>query len=215
LSDDRGAYLRERLAAEQDERRRLAELIHDGPVQSLAALAQMLDAAAQSIGAGDDPAAARIVARALAVTHEANSDLREIVSGLEPATLHEHGFGAAVRELAARIRARREIVFDLDVEAGDTLGEGAQSGLYQIVRESLDQAVRRGPPKRVRVVLAETPNGGAELIVADDGTGERRQAVIDGLTERATTLNAKLSVEDAPGAGTTLRVTIPPSAARR
>ena len=39
------AQLRERLVAERDERRRLAELIHDGPVQHVAAIAQMLDAA--------------------------------------------------------------------------------------------------------------------------------------------------------------------------
>ena len=45
--------LDERLLAEQDERRRLAELIHDGPVQHLAAIAQMLDAAAATAAGGD------------------------------------------------------------------------------------------------------------------------------------------------------------------
>ena len=48
-----GRALAERLRAERDERRRLAELIHDGPVQLVAAIAQMLDAAGHALAAGD------------------------------------------------------------------------------------------------------------------------------------------------------------------
>jgi two-component system NarL family sensor kinase len=205
--------LDERLAAERDERRRLAELLHDGPVQHLAAIAQMLDAAGQAIDAGEQETAGKIVARALAITREASGDLREIVAGIEPAALGELGFGTAVRLLADRIRARREIAITVDVDAGDGLGEGARTGLYQIVRESLDQAVRRGPPTQIRIVLAETPSGGAELVVADDGSAERRRVVLEGLEERAGDLNAELSVERDADGWTVLRVTLPPSAA--
>ena len=48
-SDD---ALRERLLAERDERRRIAELLHDGPVQHLAALGQMLGAAQHALDDG-------------------------------------------------------------------------------------------------------------------------------------------------------------------
>jgi signal transduction histidine kinase len=207
--------LSERLAAERDERRRLAELIHDGPVQSLAAIAQMLEAADHAAEAGDAKAAHAILARATEVAREANVDLRELVAGIEPAALHERGFAAAVRELAERVGARRAVRIDLDVRAGDELGDGAQVGLYQIVREALDQAVRRGPPSRVSVSVQETSAGGAELVVADDGASERRQAVLDGLAERAATLNGELRVERGKNGGTTIRVSVPPSSARR
>jgi two-component system, NarL family, sensor kinase len=207
------AALSERLAAEQHERRRLAELLHDGPVQQLAAIAQMLDAAGQAIAGGRHDTALGIVARALDVTRDASSDLRELMEGIEPAVLHEQGFGAAVRALADRIRARHEIALEVDVDAGDSLGEGARAGLYQIVRESLEHAVRRGPPTRITVALAETGSGGAELLVADDGAAERRQAVVDGLAARAADLNATLAVERT-SEGTAVRVTLPPSAAR-
>jgi two-component system NarL family sensor kinase len=205
--------LDERLAAERDERRRLAELLHDGPVQHLAAIAQMLDAAGQAIGAGELETAGKIVARALAITREASGDLREIVAGIEPVALDELGFGTAVRLLADRIRARREIRIEVDVDAADALGEGARTGLYQIVRESLDQAVRRGPPTQIRIVLTETPSGGAELLVADDGSAERRRVVLEGLGERAGDLNAEFSVDRDDDGWTVLRVTLPPSAA--
>jgi len=71
--------LRERLRAEQDERRRIAEALHDGPVQHVAALSQMLDAVVHALGE-DDPVAAREIARrALQVTRDTAGELREIV----------------------------------------------------------------------------------------------------------------------------------------
>ncbi len=207
------AQLRERLVAERDERRRLAELIHDGPVQHVAAIAQMLDAARLALEAGDVDAARGIVARALEVAHDTSVDLRDVVSGLEPETLHEAGFAAAVRELAGRVAGRREVALELEVEAADRLGESARSGLYQIVRESLDQALRRGPPSAVWVRLHETRGGGVELEIGDDGLRERRRAVLDGLSERAAELNGTFTAERTEH-GTTIRVTLPPSAAR-
>ena len=207
--------LDERLVAEQDERRRLGELIHDGPVQHLAAIAQMLDAAAAAAADGDAAGAHPILVRALTLTREASGDLRELVSGLEPDALREHGFATAVVLLSQRLAARRGIAVDADVAAGETLGEAAAIGLYQIVRESLDQAVRRGPPTRISITLAPTSAGGVELAVCDNGSGERRQAVLDGLAERAESLNAAFTVEQRPGEGTAVRVTVPPSATRR
>jgi nitrate/nitrite-specific signal transduction histidine kinase len=137
------------------------------------------------------------------------------VDGIEPAALHDRGFGAAVRELAGRVGARRAVQIELDVDGGDALGDGAQVGLYQIVREALDQAVRRGPPSRVEVTVRATPSGGAELVVADDGSGERRHAVLEGLAERAATINGELRVEQGESGGTTISVVVPPSAAQR
>ncbi|RDI73882.1 Histidine kinase [Gaiella occulta] len=210
MSDDGAA---ERLRAERDERRRLGELIHDGPVQQLAALAQMLDAARQALAAGDGEAADRIAARALEVSREASVDLREIVSSIEPEALRREGFAAAVGELTARLAARRGIAIELDVQAGDRLGEGARSALYQIVREALDQALRRGPPTRVSVSVTETP-AGVELRVGDDGAQERRQAVLDGLAARAAELNGAFS-SSTTETGTWIAVRLPPTAARR
>ena len=207
--------LDERLLAEQDERRRLAELIHDGPVQHLAAIAQMLDAAVATAAAGEDDRTRGIVQRALVLTREASSDLRELVSGLEPDALRKQGFAAAVHLLVERVAGRRGIMVETDVDAGDALGENARVGLYQIVRESLDQALRRGPPTRISVRVTSAANGGVQLVVTDNGSRERRQAVLDGLAERAETLSAEFHVEQKPAEGTVIRVTLPPSSADR
>lgn len=213
MTDDaEGRALAERLRAERDERRRLAELIHDGPVQLVAAITQMLDAAHRALAADDVAAGTRIVERALAVAREASVDLREIVSGIEPNALRELGLAAAITELAERHAARRGVSFELDVAAGDELGDGAQSGLYQIVRDALDQAVRRGPPTTVTISIGPS-EGGAELRIVDDGGQERREAVMTALAERAAELNGTFASETAPE-GTTIAVRLPPSAAR-
>jgi signal transduction histidine kinase len=203
--------LRERLLAERDERRRIAELVHDGPVQYLAALTQMVEAVVRSLEDGDTEAARTIGVRALEVAREASAELREIVQGLEPRTLHEYGFVAAVRELVERMLVPRGARCDLDLEQAPALGEGASSGLYQVARDTIDQVIRRGPPSSVRISLRQTPSGGAELLITDDGAPERRQTVVDGLAERVTDLNGQLET-GRDGAWTTVRVVLPPSA---
>lgn len=202
----------ERLRAERDERRRLAELVHDGPVQHLAALGQMLDAAALALAQGDTAGTTALVARAREVTREASADLRDLIAGFEPPTLHEDGFAAAVRELADRVAIRRGVHVEIDSPAANLLGERASSGLYQIVREGLDQAVRRGPPRHVSISLTQTPVGGIALVLTDDAAQERRQVVLAGLAERTDDLNGTFSYDRTESA-TTIRITLPPSAA--
>ncbi len=208
-----GKALAERLRAERHERLRLAELIHDGPVQLVAAIAQMLDAAHHALAAGDVDGGTQIVERALAVARDASADLREIVSGIEPHVLHERGLAAAIGELAERHTTRRGVAFDLDLSAASELGDSARSGLYQIVRDALDQAVRRGPPTSVAISITKA-GGGIELRVTDDGGLERREAVIDALANRAAELNGTFSSET-NATGTFIAVRLPPSAAGR
>jgi two-component system NarL family sensor kinase len=210
LSDDH--VVAERLLAERAERRRIAEQLHDGPVQHVAALTQMLDALAQALDEGDLPAGRPIAARALAVARDTADELRGIVMGLEPITLDEVGLGAAVRELADRAVGRRGATVELAIDE-EGLGEGARSSVFQVIREALDQAARRGPPSAVTVSLVQTSTGGVELSVSDDGAPERRQAVLDGLAERAAELNGSFEATRA-GDVTTIRVVLPPSAAR-
>ena len=210
MSDDH--LVAERLLAERAERRRIAEQLHDGPVQHVAALCQMLDATVGALDDGDVASGSRIAARALAVARDAAEELRGIVMGLEPVTLNEVGLAAAVRELADRTVGRRGASVEVTIEDAD-LGEGARSTLFQVIRESLDQAVRRGPPGSVAVSLRRTPADGVELAVSDDGAPERRQAVIDGLAERAAELNGTFAARR-EGRWTTITLVVPPSAAR-
>jgi two-component system sensor histidine kinase UhpB len=209
------ALLAERILAEQEERRRLGELLHDGPVQQLSALVQMLDAGLSALRADDREGAEATLSRALALARGATRDLRALCDDLEPRALREAGFAATVSALARRVATRHAVEVDLDVDEGRELGEHAQVALYQIVREAVDQAVRRGAPTRIEIALRATGSGGAELVVSDDGPPERRSGVLEGLAERAASVNARFSSEARFPRGSTIRVELPPSAARR
>ena len=213
--DTERALLAERILAEQEERRRLAELLHDGPVQHLSAIAQILDAAQASLRAGETDRAEEIVARGLELARGASRELRALCDDLEPKVLREVGFAAAIEALARRYRTRHEVAIEVTVEYASELGEHAQTALYQIAREAIDQAVRRGAPTLIEVSLLPVPGGGAELFVSDDGPPERRAAVLESLAERAATLNARFSSEVRYPRGSTIRVELPPSAAAR
>lgn len=213
--DAERVLLAERILTEQEERRRLAELLHDGPVQHLSAIAQMLDAGLASLRDGETERADEVFTRSLALARDSARDLRALCDDLEPRVLREVGFAAAVAALARRISARYDVVIDLDVAYADELGENAQTALYQILREATDQAVRRGAPTRIVITVLPTMAGGAELVVTDDGPPERRSAVLEALAERAATLNARFSSEVRYPRGSTVRIEVPPSAARR
>jgi signal transduction histidine kinase len=165
------------ITAEQDERRRLANELHDGAVQSLSGIALMLDAAQHAIEDGRQDDAQRVIASALERHRETIRSLRDLSFNLEPVVLRDQGFTPAVRALADQLGVANEIQFDVHVEAAERLGEKAQAALYQIIRQAVNQAIRRGPPSRVAVDIH--PLGGEiELLIVDDAPGERRRASI-------------------------------------
>ena len=210
VPDDERERLVERIiTAEQDERRRLALFLHDGPVQNLAGIALMLDAAVQAIDDGRPEAARGIMASALQRHRETIRSLRDLSFNIEPVVLRDQGFGAAVHELANQLGMEHKVQIEVDVERAERLGEKEQVGLYQIVRESLNQAVHRGPPTIISVVIRETEAGEIETIVADNGKGERRKAALDAIDERASTLNGRFTVEQGADGGTAIRVVLP------
>ena len=213
--DAERALLAERVLAEQEERRRLAELLHDGPVQHLAAITQIVDAALATLRSGEGERADEMLTRGLVLARDASRELRTLCDDLEPKALQEVGFSAAVGALARRYASRYDVMVDVDVDHGDALGEKAQTAHFQILRDAIDQAVRRGAPTRIEVSIREVAGGGAELVVSDDGPPERRSAVLEALAERASTLNARFSSEVRYPRGSTIRVELPPSAARR
>ena len=213
--DAERALLAERMLSEQEERRRVAELIHDGPVQQLSAISQMLDAGLAELDGGDHDRAKQVFARSLELARDTARDLRQLCDDLEPRVLQQLGFASAATALARRISSRHDIEIDVDVEAAEALGENAAVALYQILREAIEQAVKRGGLTRIEISLQATDAGGVELVVQDDGSPERRAAVLDALAERAATLNGRFSSEVRFPRGSTIRIDVPPVAAHR
>jgi signal transduction histidine kinase len=200
------------IAAEQDERRRLALFLHDGAVQSLSGIALMLDAVGHAIEEGRYDDAQRVLANAVDRQRQTIQSLRDLSFNLEPVVLRDQGFVPAVRALADRLGLDESVRVDVDVAAGDGLVERARIALYQLIREGLSQAVARGPTT-VSVTVADLPDGGAELTVIDDGHLERRRESAEAFEERARPLSGEVHV-DRTEAGTKVSVALPSYAIR-
>jgi signal transduction histidine kinase len=203
------------IAAEQDERRRIALFLHDGPVQHLAGIALMVDAALDALEKGNLESARSVLSTALERQRETIRDLRNLSFGLEPVVLRDQGFGAALRELAVQVGMTHRFRIDVDVEAADGLGPTAQVALYTVLRELLDQAVRRGPPSRMKIAMRPTSEGGMETTVADDAEPERRRRSLEAIEERVKQLHGRIEISADSGRGTQVVVTLPPYASRR
>lgn len=203
------------IEAEQDERRRLALFLHDGPVQHLSGIALMIDAALHAMETGKIDDARSVLSSALDRQRETIRDLRNLSFGLEPVVLRDQGFGPAMHELALQLGTDFKFRVDVDVEAAEEIGQSAQIALYTIMRELLDQTVRRGPPSRVRIEMARMPDGGLEASVADDAEPERRRRSMESIEERVKQLHGRIRFEPTPGKGTRVVVTLPPYATRR
>ncbi|HEX3268261.1 MAG TPA: histidine kinase [Gaiellaceae bacterium] len=202
------------ITAEQEERRRLALFLHDGPVQSLAGISLMLDAAIESIGGNRLDEATRVTQSALERHRDTIRSLRDLSFNIEPVVLRDQGFAPALQAFAEQVGLANRIQVDLDVDAADALAENARVGLYQIVRDAVNQALRRGPPTRVSIRVAERADGSVETVIADDGAGERRRSSFDEVEERARTLSGRLDVEAGDDGGTVVRIVLPPYVAR-
>src|SRR5919204_597980 len=203
------------ITAEQDERRRMALFLHDGPVQSLSGISLMLDAVIDSLETNRLDEAERVLSSALERHRDTIRELRALSFNIEPVVLRDQGFGPAVQAFADQVGLANGIQVDVDVDGTDSLAENARVGLYQIIREAVNQALRRGPPNRISIRVAETGDDRVEAVIADDGTGERRRASYDEIEERARTLSGSVEVEPGQDGGTAVRVLLPSYVAQR
>ena len=99
--------------------------------------------------------------------------------------------------------------FELDVAAAEVLGERSQAALYQIVREALEGAIRRGPPKTFSVLIEPDEQRALAVTIRDDAPSERRRRSIEVLEERARTLGAAVSRSTTTSDGSTMRLVLP------
>ena len=196
------------ISAEQDERRRISILLHDGPLQSLSGIALMHDAAIAALDEGRSDDALEVMHRALEKKREAIQILRDLSLAIEPLVLRDYGFDPAVRAIAEVIERDGQITVSLDVETGEELAEKAQVAVYQVIREALTQATRRRP-SRISVEMTRESNGTYAVQISDDGMAERHQRNAEAIDERARTLNGKVSLTTGETMGTSVRVTLP------
>jgi signal transduction histidine kinase len=155
LASDRERLMTEVIDAEERERARLAESLHDGPVQRLVAIRQ--DAAE-----GTSPS--QIVDRVDA----ALAETRAIISAFHPIVVRERGFEASLRAGIAPFPASRTVVLSVHSSARDD--DPALALPLRVAQELTVNAVKHARPNRIDVFLTRESDRFV-LEVADDGVG--------------------------------------------
>ncbi len=145
--------------------------------------------------------------------------VKAILGRLRSGTLAEFGLAQALENLAAFWRARHgEVTITVDTAGfGKGFGEAFDGAVYRIVQESLNNAMRHGKPRSVRVTV--DAGSGQEVVVqvADDGGGlkasaETRGFGLRGMAERVTALGGSLDIRartDRSGVVVTARLPFP------
>ena len=202
----------------EDERRRLARELHDGPAQTLAGALFGVDLALSALDR--TPEAARDELRgARGLLRDALDDVRALMAGLRPRQLEERGLVGALHMLAAMppLWGTEVGVETRGIAEGERLPPDVELGLYRIAQEAVSNARRHGAASRVQVSLDVHPTL-AELTIADDGRGWEgdcpeptagRGEGLPGMRERVRLLGGSLRVESEPGRGTRVSVTAP------
>src|SRR5579862_7074777 len=154
----------------------------------------MLDGALHSLSSERLEEARAILENALTQHRATIRELRDLSFALEPVVLRDHGFGSAIRGLTDQVADRHGIDFLLDLEGASLLGSTASIALYTILRELVDQAVRRGPPRTLSIEIGETDDGAIVAAVADDAEPERRRRSLEAIEERVRQLHGSLEI---------------------
>jgi signal transduction histidine kinase len=195
-----------------EERERIAKELHDGVIQSLFAVGMSLQAVASM--SGDENVSRRLDAAVEDVDH-AIRDLRNYIFGLRPGILADRQLDVAVRELAEEFGARSDVVIvvDIDGEAASQLASRA-ADVVQLVREALSNVERHASATTCRVSLRRGAGGELVLEIDDDGSGFDVSAPASGMglsnfRKRVASLDGMVEIESEPGAGTTVRATLP------
>ncbi len=198
------------LLAQEAERRRIAQELHDEVGQSMTAILLGLKRAAD-----DAPAPVRKQLHEVQeITRESLDEVRRLVRRLRPGVLDDLGLVSALTSLtqdfATHTGLRISRRFDADLPA---LEPETELVLYRVAQESLTNAARHADAERVAVALRRTDDS-VVLAVTDDGCGikaPREGAGIRGMRERALLIGGSLEITPAPRAGTQVQLTAPVS----
>lgn len=205
LEAERGYSAARALSAQEAERRRVAQELHDEVGQSLTAVLLGLKRVAdQSSG----PMREELV-QAQETTRSTLDEIRRIARRLRPGVLEELGLVSALKALTTEISAGLTVQqsFDKHLPALDAETELV---VYRVAQEGLTNTVRHAAADRVDLSLRARPSG-VVLRLRDNGRGigdNAEGAGIRGMRERALLVGAELKVGPAPGGGTEVELVV-------
>ena len=203
------------LRATEQERVRLAADLHDGPVQELTALRYGLTRARNRIQRGQPEQAEGLLAELEGELAAGITGLRRLMAELRPPVLDEHGLEVALHNQVRSFEATSGVACAISTGLQGRLAPDLETVLYRVTQETLNNVGKHAGASRVTVSLA-AENGSVRLRINDDGVGFDPIATsrllseghfgLAGMRERVEMVGGRLSIDSAPGHGTTVDV---------
>ncbi|HTS17977.1 MAG TPA: sensor histidine kinase [Verrucomicrobiae bacterium] len=205
---------RQVLEMSDQERRRIAQDLHDGLCQHLAATEFASQLLTDKLAHESLPEAAD-ARQIVGFIQRAMTQAREIAHGLHPIEIGPGGLIASIDDLCASIRE----VYRIECEVqgnwiADLFGDTEATHVYRIVQEAVANAIKHGKPSRILIELCADDEG-IILAVHDNGLGLPKQMQhtrglgIGTMSYRASVIGANLTVRPNPRGGTTVLLSLP------
>ena len=208
------------MRAQDDERRRIAQMLHETTSQDLAALRMLLSQLGRTAATVSD-ADRTLLAESLDLTDRSLADVRTLSYLLHPPLLDENGLLFAVRWYAKGFADRSGIAVDLEVPTTfERLPQDVETTLFRVVQEALTNIHRHARSTTARISL-KAERDGLTLEIADRGCGMSAAVLSSvtngggapgvgllGMRERLQQLDGTLRIES-NDRGTTLRAMVP------
>jgi PAS domain S-box-containing protein len=205
--------------AQEGQDRRLAADLHDGHVQSLAAIGFKLEQARLRLGANGSPEVDELLWQVTKDLSAEVTSLRRTIGRLRPLVLVEDGLEAALREEAKSACNRAALIScDVTSELDGRLDPVVETTLFRVAQQALANVVDHASATRALVAIGRSGNG-VTLRVSDDGCGfdpAHVQVLGDvahfgliAMRERVEALGGRFRVTTAPGQGTVVEAKVP------
>lgn len=210
--------LQRALDASDDERRRIAQDLHDGVVQDLAGVSFSVDAVRHDPLVRQSPELVGTLDRVVDEAQKSIRSLRTLLVDIYPPSLDDGDLVGAMEELLAPLAARGMRTELVDGFTGP-LSPLTHGLLYRTAREALRNVERHSAASSVSVLMRDGMEGHVVMEVVDDGRGfdvaARDERPADGhfgvrmLRDLVRAADGDIQIESAPGKGTTVRMTVP------
>jgi signal transduction histidine kinase len=213
---------KERMMEIQEEaRKKLSRDLHDGPTQSVAAIAMRVNFV-RRLMERNPSAAAEELYKIEDLARRTTKEIRHMLFTLRPLVLESQGLQAALEAMAEKMRDTYEqnVLVEVDSRLISELEMGKQTIVFYIIEEAVNNARKYAKANNIWVRLKELENGLALLEVQDDGVGfdvgevdstyEHRGSLgLVNMRERAELVNGLFQIHASEGQGTRVDVFIP------
>jgi signal transduction histidine kinase len=205
----------------EEARKKLARDLHDGPTQSVAAMAMRINLTRRMFDK-DEKSALNELVKIEELAHRTTKEIRHMLFTLRPLILESQGLTAALQSMAEKLREtyKQNIVIDVNEKIVADMEMGKQGVIFYIVEEAVNNARKHAAASNIWVRLRQLEPGLALIEVQDDGIGfdvEAMNTIYDkrgslgmvNLRERSEMVNGLLNIQSQPNKGTLVQVYVP------